>query len=180
MVGCNWWTSILLSCMPSYGLSMPPALATLGALKVIDGEEGRLQTSKTLLIQGLSATARGRVQKSIESRLASVDDHPPIYPSNLYLPFSCIHIPLKTIPAMPPPTSSLKPNAKPVKTNGASDAAAGAGEEKKSTGGWTKPDQAKYNADQDAVNKEIAAVKQKLVSLQGTLLDSGRWSFVVR
>lgn len=67
---------------------------------------------------------------------------------------------------MPPPTSSLKPNAPaaPAKgANGSSNGAAkdAAGDDKKFVG---RPDQAKYNADQDAVNKEIAAVKSKLVS----------------
>jgi hypothetical protein len=71
---------------------------------------------------------------------------------------------------MPPPTSSQKP-AKAVgkdaavktpaaATNGAKETSAGS-EEKHSL---TKPDQAKYNAEQDEINKEIAAVKVKMVS----------------
>jgi hypothetical protein len=69
---------------------------------------------------------------------------------------------------MPPPTSSLKPNAAAAKKeNGASNGTSkeAAGEDKKFVG---KPDQAKYNAEQDALNKEIAAVKSKLVSAATT------------
>jgi hypothetical protein len=76
---------------------------------------------------------------------------------------------------MPPPTTSQKPNkaaAKdaPIKapaaaTNGATNGAkevSTASDEKR---GLTKPDQAKYNAEQDEINKEIAAVKAKMVSI---------------
>ena len=74
---------------------------------------------------------------------------------------------------MPPPTSSQKPSAPAAavapkaKTNGtaakapAAPAATGEGEKR-----LAKPDQAKYNAEQDELNKEIAAVKTKLVSLR--------------
>lgn len=72
--------------------------------------------------------------------------------------------------AMPPPTSTQKPNKAAAKetpakapaaaSNGAKDVATGS-EEKR---GSTKPDQAKYNAEQDEINKEIAAVKAKMVS----------------
>lgn len=63
---------------------------------------------------------------------------------------------------MPPPTASQKPTAaKGNGTNGAAPKAAAAATADEHTG---KPDQAKYNADQDALNKEIAAVKAKLVS----------------
>lgn len=70
---------------------------------------------------------------------------------------------------MPPPTASQKPNKAGVKdapvkapaatTNGAKEVATGS-EEKR---GLTKPDQAKYNAEQDEINKEITAVKAKMV-----------------
>lgn len=67
---------------------------------------------------------------------------------------------------MPPPTASQKPAGKTA-TNGnaaaaPAQAAKGAADHDEHSG---KPDQAKYNAEQDAVNKEIAAVKAKLVSL---------------
>lgn len=70
---------------------------------------------------------------------------------------------------MPPPTSSQKPNKAAAKeasvkapaaaTNGAKEVATS-----ESKSGLTKPDQAKYNAEQDEINKEIAAVKAKMVS----------------
>ncbi|BEI83196.1 hypothetical protein CcaverHIS002_0310640 [Cutaneotrichosporon cavernicola] len=57
---------------------------------------------------------------------------------------------------MPPPTASQKP----AKLNGKSEAPAkpAAAEHDEHSG---KPDQAKYNAEQDALNKEIAALKVK-------------------
>jgi hypothetical protein len=73
---------------------------------------------------------------------------------------------------MPPPTSSQKPNKAVAKdapakapaaaaaTNGATNGAKEVDEKR----GLTKPDQAKYNAEQDEINKEIAAVKAKMVS----------------
>ena len=71
---------------------------------------------------------------------------------------------------MPPPTSSQKPNkaiakdaptkAPAAATNGATNGAKEVDEKR----GLTKPDQAKYNAEQDEINKEIAAVKAKMVS----------------
>ena len=68
---------------------------------------------------------------------------------------------------MPPPTSTLKPKKE---TNGAVPPAptptSGASADKS----LSKPDQAKYNAEQDAINKDIAGVKAKLVS----------WLLVVR
>lgn len=67
---------------------------------------------------------------------------------------------------MPPPTSSLKPNAKADKTGSAKSAVEASGEDKKSgSSQFTKPDQAKYNSEQDAINAEITQVKSKLVSL---------------
>jgi hypothetical protein len=73
--------------------------------------------------------------------------------------------------AMPPPTATQKPTKAAAKdgsvkaptasANGANGAAAGSDEKKT---GFTKPDQAKYNAEQDEINKEIAAVKTKMVS----------------
>ena len=64
---------------------------------------------------------------------------------------------------MPPPTSSVKPTA--AKLNGA------AGSKKEETpaastsaGGSSRPDKAAYDAEQDGYNKEIAAIKTKLVS----------------
>lgn len=68
---------------------------------------------------------------------------------------------------MPPPTSSLKPG--PAKSNGAktaaipasADSGAAGAEERKTVG---KPDKTTYDAEQDALNKEIAEVKTKLVS----------------
>jgi hypothetical protein len=72
---------------------------------------------------------------------------------------------------MPPPTSSQKPNkaiakdaptkAPAAATNGAANGAKEVDEKR----GLTKPDQAKYNAEQDEINKEIAAVKAKMVSI---------------
>jgi hypothetical protein len=59
---------------------------------------------------------------------------------------------------MPPPTASQKP-AK-LNGNGAKAEAKPAAEEEHSG----KPDQNKYNAEQDALNKEIAALKTKQVS----------------
>lgn len=67
---------------------------------------------------------------------------------------------------MPPPTSSQKPGIKAAATNGNGNGKAPAHDEEHVGG---KPDQAKYNAEQDAVNKEIAAVKAKLVSDFGGL-----------
>ena len=71
---------------------------------------------------------------------------------------------------MPPPTATQKPNKAATKesaskapaasANGANSAAAGSDEKKT---GFTKPDQAKYNAEQDEINKEIAALKTKMV-----------------
>ena len=77
---------------------------------------------------------------------------------------------------MPPPPSSTRPNipkkgaaekAAEGKTNGTNGTTAtpvngtsGVDGEKKMLG---KPDQQKYNAEQDALNKEIAEVKTKLV-----------------
>lgn len=64
---------------------------------------------------------------------------------------------------MPPPTSSLKPTAaKPASDTGNGAKATG---DKKSGGQLAKPDQSKYNAEQDEINKEIAAVKEKIVSV---------------
>lgn len=64
---------------------------------------------------------------------------------------------------MPPPTSSLKPtSAKSVTDAGSGAKATG---DKKSSGQMAKPDQSKYNAEQDEINKEIAAVKEKIVSV---------------
>lgn len=64
---------------------------------------------------------------------------------------------------MPPPTSSLKPtSAKSVTDVGSGAKATG---DKKSSGQMAKPDQFKYNAEQDEINKEIAAVKEKIVSV---------------
>lgn len=66
---------------------------------------------------------------------------------------------------MPPPTSSLKPNAPktaPAPSKKAANGTAPAdGEEKRTTLG--KPDQSAYNAEQDNWNKEIAALKSKQV-----------------
>ena len=71
---------------------------------------------------------------------------------------------------MPPPTASQKPNKAAAKdapakapaatTNGATNGAKEVDEKR----GLTKPDQAKYNAEQDEINKEIAVVKAKMVS----------------
>lgn len=63
---------------------------------------------------------------------------------------------------MPPPTSSLKPTAAKSATDAGSGAKATG--DKKSSGQLAKPDQSKYNAEQDEINKEIAAVKEKIVS----------------
>ena len=83
---------------------------------------------------------------------------------------------------MPPPTSSLKPSTlkgakepngsapAPAKKSTPAPAAADVNghtddSEKKTLG---KPDQVKYNAEQEEINKEIAGVKAKLVSLDHT------------
>lgn len=63
---------------------------------------------------------------------------------------------------MPPPTSSQKPAGKAAAAPANGKAPAKAAEHHDDVGG--KPDQAKYNAEQDALNKEIAGVKTKLVS----------------
>lgn len=66
---------------------------------------------------------------------------------------------------MPPPTSSVKPTA--AKLNGA----AGSKKEEapvaaaSSGSGSSRPDKAAYDAEQDGYNKEIAAIKTKLVSV---------------
>jgi hypothetical protein len=71
---------------------------------------------------------------------------------------------------MPPPTSSLKPAAgasgKKSPVNGSKGDATPVDAEKKVAGaaGSSKPDQSKYNAEQDGYNKEIAEIKTKLVS----------------
>jgi hypothetical protein len=72
---------------------------------------------------------------------------------------------------MPPPTATQKPNkavkkdadvkAPAAASNGTNGASAGA-EEKRS--GLTKPDQAKYNAEQEEIKKEMEAIKAKQVS----------------
>jgi hypothetical protein len=82
---------------------------------------------------------------------------------------------------MPPPTSSQKPNkavAKdaPAKAPAAAAAINGAtngAKEVDEKRGLTKPDQAKYNAEQDEINKEIAAVKAKMVSHPKKMLRLG-------
>lgn len=70
---------------------------------------------------------------------------------------------------MPPPTASQKPAKGTVPpTNGKAavpSASKAAAADDDHVGG--KPDQAKYNAEQDALNKEIAGVKTKLVSCAG-------------
>lgn len=85
----------------------------------------------------------------------------------IHLPPFCQQ-PHLTPPVMPPTTSSQKPNAPKGNgaaaggANGASKAAPAAQDGGDHVGG--KPDQDKYNTEQDAFNKEIAAVKTKLVS----------------
>lgn len=70
---------------------------------------------------------------------------------------------------MPPPTASLKPSS----GSGSKTAQATAADASKSNGQTTdksgqprltKPDQAAYNAQMDALNKEIEGVKAELVS----------------
>jgi hypothetical protein len=82
---------------------------------------------------------------------------------------------------MPPPTSSLKPGPA-AKSNGAktvaatattpapADSGAAGTEERKTVG---KPDKTTYDAAQDALNKEIAEVKTKLVSRRGSGVGTG-------
>ena len=83
---------------------------------------------------------------------------------------------------MPPPNSAMKTGAKVVppkkakETNGngtaststvpAAETTNGSPEHDDKKSGAGKPDQAKYNADQEAVSKEIAEVKTKLVRSQ--------------
>lgn len=67
---------------------------------------------------------------------------------------------------MPPPTASQKPTVA-TKGNGANGGASKAAASPATPHGDEhsgKPDQAKYNAEQDAINKEIQAIKAKLVS----------------
>lgn len=75
---------------------------------------------------------------------------------------------------MPPPTSSQKPNkaaAKDAPASKAPAAAAASNGTSTATGSaekhsaLTKPDQAKYNAEQDQINKEISELKVKQVGL---------------
>ncbi|OCF61799.1 nuclear segregation protein Bfr1 [Kwoniella mangroviensis CBS 10435] len=74
---------------------------------------------------------------------------------------------------MPPPTSSLKPTA--AKTNGSSapaaaPAKAAGGKSTTSTAGHlSKPDQSKYNAEQEELNKQIAEVKTKLDAIRSRI-----------
>ncbi|KAK4684157.1 hypothetical protein P7C73_g6042, partial [Tremellales sp. Uapishka_1] len=67
---------------------------------------------------------------------------------------------------MPPPTSSLKPAGGKTNGNAAHAAPAPAADAEKRTG---KPDQAKYNAEQDELNKEIAGVKSKLDAIRSRI-----------
>lgn len=75
---------------------------------------------------------------------------------------------------MPPPTASQKPTKASAKSAHAAAASSNANangsaigsadkEKTGASGQLAKPDQAKYNAEQDEINKEIAAVKAKLV-----------------
>ncbi|WWC93000.1 uncharacterized protein L201_007964 [Kwoniella dendrophila CBS 6074] len=72
---------------------------------------------------------------------------------------------------MPPPTSSLKPSA--AKANGSAPApskSAGGNNVSKSTGSQlSKPDQSKYNAEQEDLNKQIAEVKSKLDAIRSRI-----------
>jgi hypothetical protein len=70
---------------------------------------------------------------------------------------------------MPPPTSSLKPAAA-GKTGATAKPEAGASAPSKSAAApagerttLAKPDKSSYDAEQDALNKEIAEIKTKLV-----------------
>jgi hypothetical protein len=94
-------------------------------------------------------------------------------PVNLHLiyPFTFTSLPPHNLYTMPPPTSSLKPNAK-KETNGAPALApvVGTGSTGEKSAPSSKPDQAKYNAEQDSLNKEIAVIKTKLVSIQSVLV----------
>jgi hypothetical protein len=65
---------------------------------------------------------------------------------------------------MPPTTASQKPT-KLTGTNGAASAAAPAASSTHHDDVSGKPDDKKYHDEQDALNKEIAAIKTKLVSL---------------
>lgn len=74
---------------------------------------------------------------------------------------------------MPPPTASLKPTKPAAKDASASIAPAASDPTGSTTANGsdekralTKPDQAQYNAEQDETNKEIAAIKTKLVGNQ--------------
>ncbi|ODO06925.1 hypothetical protein I350_04286 [Cryptococcus amylolentus CBS 6273] len=61
---------------------------------------------------------------------------------------------------MPPPTATQKPTAPAPAKKG--------GEDKKSTQ-LTKPDQQKYNAEQNSINEEIAEVKAKLDAIRSRI-----------
>lgn len=100
--------------------------------------------------------------------LSVVPEHPPPYLSIAFFTQSFAY---RLI--MPPPTASQKPNKAAAKESAASKApapaaasngtsAATGSAEKHST--LTKPDQAKYNAEQDQINKEISELKVKQVS----------------
>ncbi|WVN86951.1 uncharacterized protein L203_102126 [Cryptococcus depauperatus CBS 7841] len=65
---------------------------------------------------------------------------------------------------MPPPTTSQKPTAvKPLQI------ASTVKNDKKQIGHLAKPDQSKYNVEQDEINKEIAAVKVKLDAVRSRI-----------
>ncbi|WRT69508.1 uncharacterized protein IL334_006494 [Kwoniella shivajii] len=75
---------------------------------------------------------------------------------------------------MPPPTASLKPSA--AKTNGTSTpptaATAGNGTSTNASskaGTLSKPDQSKYNAEQEELNKQIAEIKAKLDAIRSRI-----------
>ncbi|WWC65683.1 uncharacterized protein I303_108304 [Kwoniella dejecticola CBS 10117] len=77
---------------------------------------------------------------------------------------------------MPPPTSSLKPSSASAKTNGSAPTTAGNGTAKStgsgagaSAGQLAKPDQSKYNAEQEDLNKQIAEVKTKLDAIRSRI-----------
>lgn len=69
---------------------------------------------------------------------------------------------------MPPPTASQKPTKLNGKTAEAAPAKPHAEEEHSG-----KPDQTKYNAEQDKLNAEIAALKTKQVSWDGARIARG-------
>ena len=81
---------------------------------------------------------------------------------------------------MPPPTASLRPE--PVRTGGKKDKDVSSSSKTNGANNdrTPRPDQAAYNAEQDQLNKEIAQVREEMVSVEsgdpGSEEEDGRKS----